>query len=98
MNWIGYLRAVRADKREEDEARSRLGPPDCIGCPVDKVARKAHVCRVCGGAIEPGTHYVQDDHWAPFGNGARYCLPCAVKVQDEWTAYHERLKGHADVP
>lgn len=68
-------------------------PPGGIGWPVDKIARKDHACCECRGRIPSGTHYIQDDHYAPFGNGKRYCLGCARRVQDAFDDYHARLRA-----
>lgn len=42
-----------------------------------KTARKAHRCGDCLAQINKGVLYVQDDYYAPFGNGKRFCLACA---------------------
>lgn len=61
----------------------------------EKTARKTHTCYDCCTPIKAGTTYVQDDYYAPFGNGRRYCHSCAagqVKAEidwaDAWNAEH----------
>lgn len=58
-----------------------------------KVAAKPHRCLDCAREIERGALYVQDDYYAPFGNGRRYCLACGEKKQEaeaEWLIAHDR--------
>jgi hypothetical protein len=65
-------------------------PEHCIGAPVLRKARKAHVCKVCLCLIERGSQYVQDIAWAPHGEGARYCVSCSDTIDKEWEAWRKR--------
>ena len=56
-----------------------------------KRARKAHRCNDCRTQIESGRLYFQDDYYAPFGNGLRYCLSCAQSNQQAETEWLLRM-------
>ena len=52
-----------------------------------KRARKTHRCHDCQAQIERGRLYFQDDYYAPFGNGFRYCLACGnenKRAEADW--------------
>ena len=56
-----------------------------------KKARKNHRCSDCQARIERGLLYVQDEYYAPFGNGRRFCLGCAKERKEEesqWIVRH----------
>lgn len=81
------------DPRPKPEPTPPGQRPETTGGFVDKTARKEHKCYECGGAILNGTSYVQDDYYAPYGNGRRYCRSCAKSRQREeevWMKGHER--------
>ena len=65
-----------------------IGPRPQTTCGFrEKTARKPHRCRDCQARIEPGEKYTQDDYYAPFGNGARYCQDCAnerAEAESRW--------------
>ena len=63
-----------------------------------KRARKAHRCRDCSCEIKRGALYVQDDYYAPFGDGARYCLACAQdreNAERDWLIAYDRGRVRA---
>ena len=60
---------------------------------VYKTARKGHRCRDCQALIDKGASYYQDDYYAPFGNGPRYCEDCAderMQAELRWQAFMDR--------
>lgn len=75
---------------------SELGKRPSTTCGYhQKLARKAHRCKDCCAEIKKGALYVQDDYYAPYGNGARYCLRCAKdneQAETEWALAFDTRK------
>lgn len=70
-------------------------PPETTCGYTQKVARKDHRCCACEAKIERGVLYVQDDYYAPFGNGRRYCLKCAQENEQAETEWQLKWEARA---